>query len=299
MLERPVRINNSTYTRHEITGIDHDFLQGVTIVRVTSTNDNESYNTWISTELNVGVTREELYEWVAGLPQYAPYVNDDTDRLSQVLSVLTDEQLDAFPTDFFPAWKDGNFYAVGNRVSYMGGLYRCIVTHTSQGDWTPDATPSLWVTVRQSEIDPDAIDEWEQPDSTNPYMAGDKVTHNGEVWVSLVDNNVWEPGATGTESLWEVVGEDDEPEGGTVTEPEGGEPEGTEPDGGDGGEPEGTEPDEGDDAGDIEEWQQPDSTNPYMAGDVVSHNGGTWCSLVDGNVWEPGTVGTESLWASE
>lgn len=32
----------------------------------------------------------------------------------------------------------------------------------------------------------------------------DTVTHNGVVYVSLVDNNVWEPGAEGTESLWQA-----------------------------------------------------------------------------------------------
>jgi hypothetical protein len=48
--------------------------------------------------------------------------------------------------------------------------------------------------------DPETIPEWVQPGSTNPYMKGDKVTHNGSTWVSLVDNNVWEPGVYG----WEV-----------------------------------------------------------------------------------------------
>ena len=51
------------------------------------------------------------------------------------------------------------------------------------------------------------IPEWEQPSSTDPYMKGDKVKHNGKTWKSLVDNNVWEPGATGTESLWAEVTE--------------------------------------------------------------------------------------------
>ena len=41
------------------------------------------------------------------------------------------------------------------------------------------------------------IPEWEQPDSTNPYMKGDKVTHGGKTWVSDIDNNVWEPGVYG------------------------------------------------------------------------------------------------------
>lgn len=44
------------------------------------------------------------------------------------------------------------------------------------------------------------------------------------------------------------------------------------------------------------EWQQPDSTNPYSKGDKVVHNGLSYESLIDGNVWEPGVLGTETLW---
>ena len=46
---------------------------------------------------------------------------------------------------------------------------------------------------------------WEQPNSTNPYKKGDRVTHKGKTWESLVDSNVWEPGAVGSESLWKEV----------------------------------------------------------------------------------------------
>ena len=31
--------------------------------------------------------------------------------------------------------------------------------------------------------------------------------HNGKVWESLVDNNVWEPGAQGTETVWREISE--------------------------------------------------------------------------------------------
>ena len=46
----------------------------------------------------------------------------------------------------------------------------------------------------------------------------------------------------------------------------------------------------------IPAWEQPGSTNPYSKGDKVTHNGKTWVSTVDNNVWEPGVVGTENLW---
>ena len=46
----------------------------------------------------------------------------------------------------------------------------------------------------------------------------------------------------------------------------------------------------------IPEWEQPSSTNPYQIGDKVRHFGKFWESTIANNVWEPGIVGTETLW---
>lgn len=120
-------------------------------------------------------------------------------------AVMPDEEAVQF-VELFPNWSpDGVSYAADTRVRYNGVLYRVLQDHVSQEDWTPEAAPSLFAKV----LIPDAstIPEWEQPDSTNGYATGDKVTHNGLIYESLVDNNVWEPGATGTESLWKTVTE--------------------------------------------------------------------------------------------
>ena len=101
--------------------------------------------------------------------------------------------------NLYPAWKVETNYIVGDRVLYEDVLYKVITTHTSQIDWTPDVSPSLFAKVLIP--DENVIPEWEQPDSTNPYMTGDKVAHNGKVWVSIIDNNVWEPEIYG----WEAV----------------------------------------------------------------------------------------------
>ena len=110
----------------------------------------------------------------------------------------TDEQALAVPV-LYPAWRSGVDYAAGIRVLYNGTLYKVLTAHTSQDDWTPDAASSLFAKV----LIPDEtiVPEWEQPDSTNPYSAGDKVTHNGKTWVSDIDNNVWEPGVYGWTEL--------------------------------------------------------------------------------------------------
>ena len=41
----------------------------------------------------------------------------------------------------------------------------------------------------------------------------------------------------------------------------------------------------------IPEWEQPGATNAYMQGDKVTHNGKTWVSDIDNNVWTPGVYG--------
>lgn len=103
----------------------------------------------------------------------------------------------------FDPWDAASTYEVGDRVQYADLLYKCLTGHTAQESWTPDVSPSLWAKVLIP--DPSVIPEWEQPGSTNGYSKGDKVTHNGKTWESLADNNVWEPGAAGTESLWKEV----------------------------------------------------------------------------------------------
>ena len=109
-------------------------------------------------------------------------------------TTLTDDQALEVPI-FFPTWTVGYPYKVDDRVQYGEVLYKCLTAHTSQMDWTPEAAPSLWAKLL---TDPGGkVLPWEQPESTNPYMAGDQVTHNGKTWQSTLDNNVWEPGVYG------------------------------------------------------------------------------------------------------
>lgn len=98
-----------------------------------------------------------------------------------------------------PEWKAGVTYKTGKKIQYGGIVWKVLQDHTSQEGWEPGVAPSLFAEVLIP--DPDVIPEWKQPDSTNPYMKGDKVTHNGSTWVSSIDNNVWEPGVYG----WDPV----------------------------------------------------------------------------------------------
>lgn len=107
--------------------------------------------------------------------------------------LATDEMSLEVP-NLYPIWRAEAEYKTGERVLHDGTLYKVLQDHTSQETWTPTDAPSLFAKVL---IPTDEIPAWEQPDSTNGYMIGDKVTYDGKTWESTVDNNVWKPGEYG------------------------------------------------------------------------------------------------------
>ena len=116
-------------------------------------------------------------------------------NLIEQLAITLDDETALTGVELFPMWTIGVAYAVDDRVQNGGILYKCVQAHTSQADWTPDATPALWVVVSIDEYP-----EWVQPTGAqDAYAKGSKVTHNGKKWISSYDANVWEPGVYGWE----------------------------------------------------------------------------------------------------
>lgn len=120
------------------------------------------------------------------------YTDADISGVRQNIS-----EVDKKVTDIvMPEWNaNGYSYFTGERVTYEGKYYRCIQSHTSQSDWTPDRAVSLWVEISDPS---DEWPEWRQPTGAHDaYARGDKVSHNGKHWISDLDANVWEPGVDG------------------------------------------------------------------------------------------------------
>ena len=94
--------------------------------------------------------------------------------------------------ELFPEWKTDTAYTATERVHYDGKLYRCEQAHTSQEGWEPPNVPALF-----TEVSIEDIPVWRQPTGAqDAYMTGDKVWYPAKdttVYVSTVDNNVWEP----------------------------------------------------------------------------------------------------------
>ena len=115
------------------------------------------------------------------------------------VSLPDEDALEA--VELFPAWAADTAYALDVRIRYGEKLYKCVQAHTSQTGWEPDNTPALWTEVAK----PGEIPVWRQPTGAqDAYAKGDKVHYPdaaGDIYVSTIDNNIWEPSVWG----WEAV----------------------------------------------------------------------------------------------
>ena len=93
-------------------------------------------------------------------------------KIIESLAKTLDDENALKNIEFFPNWKVNKPYSIGDRVRYDNILYKCLIAHTSQSDWIPKDSVSLWTRVLIP--DPETIPEWEQTESTNPYMKGDQ-----------------------------------------------------------------------------------------------------------------------------
>ena len=165
--------------------------------------------------IDTGMYIRAMYEIVEIEPTEEEQIIEQTNKAMELLNInfngllpnLSDEQALQVPL-MFPKWQVGKAYVVGDRVLYLGVLYKVLQAHTSQDGWQPDVAPSLFaknLIVKDEQGEQVDIPEWEQPDSTNPYMTGDKVRFEGKVYQSLIDNNVWSP--SDYPQGWEEVNE--------------------------------------------------------------------------------------------
>lgn len=180
------------------------------------TSDNLSHVQFVSGDIITGVydnmalcephfsvTRQEegTLQVIFGLREQTAQERAQ-ESLQAAITYLTDDQA-LTVQELYPAWSPARNYKSGDRYRYDDVLYKCLQDHQGQADWTPDAAPSLWARVLIE--DPDVAPAWTQPDSTNAYSKGDRVTHAGKQWESLIDGNVWEPGEEGTNSVWKWI----------------------------------------------------------------------------------------------
>jgi hypothetical protein len=126
--------------------------------------------------------------------------------LQMFAASLDDDRALEVATIYDP-WKEGKAYAVGEFITYgensVGDpqLYKVVQAHTSQADWKPDKTASLYSPIG---LDDGGYPVWSQPTGAHDaYNKGDIVNYNGTLYESLIDGNTYAPDAY--PAGWELV----------------------------------------------------------------------------------------------
>lgn len=148
------------------------------------------------------VHKDDLETPISQLEQINTNMQSLTKIGKLVANRVTDDAVALTIQEFYDIWVTNVNYVKEQYINHEGVLYKVLQDHMSQEGWTPDISPSLFAKVL---IDPsgETIPEWVQPDSTNAYMIGDKVKFEGNVYESVIDNNIWSP--TAYPAGWKLV----------------------------------------------------------------------------------------------
>ena len=102
-------------------------------------------------------------------------------------------------------------------VEFNRSIYGCVQSHKSQPDWTPDATPALWVFVAALPVDETPVEPEPDPEPEDPavpwesgmsVVPGDIVVHEGSLWEAKIAHTThsdWAPSAA-THAVWLDLG---------------------------------------------------------------------------------------------
>lgn len=109
---------------------------------------------------------------------------------------LTNEEAMEIAT-VYPKYEVGKKYTAGEFFTYgeneVGDpqLYKVVQEHTSQADWKPSDTPSLYEPIG---LNKEGYPVWSKPSGAHDaYNKGDIVDYNGTLYESLIDGNVYSP----------------------------------------------------------------------------------------------------------
>lgn len=114
--------------------------------------------------------------------------------------------------DLTPVVDDGlwnpnaHSYLVDDEVEFEGIAYKCLQAHTSQPDWTPLATPALWLDLTPIPDPPPEVQTPEWDPNSKTYAVNDIVVYLGLTYRCLqahTSQSGWNP--LDVASLWTHV----------------------------------------------------------------------------------------------
>ena len=152
---------------------------------------NELESRQLDTQARMNAVLPAVIDYVTGLSGFKNKYPEEAAAYAAAKAEDAETKEEAVELKKDWAFHIGEAVKAGDEITYNGKVYEVLQDHVLQADWVPDQVPALY----RPKADPGV--EW--PDFVQPtgahdaYHQGDKVTFEGEHYVSLIDNNVWSP----------------------------------------------------------------------------------------------------------
>jgi hypothetical protein len=175
-----------------LASLDDNPLTGKAITAITATKaDGGVHLTFALSDTTKQQTLNDIAGGIAG-GSVPSDIQQIVDLAKKGRDSLSDTDAAGY-AEYFPKWSaDSVTYKTGDRVQYGGRLWKVSSDHTSQANWNPSDAHSLFAEILPGQSGT-PIGEWKQPDASNTYSKGDKVTYKGKTYESTIDNNAWSP----------------------------------------------------------------------------------------------------------
>lgn len=138
----------------------------------------------------------EANEQVKAKTEEAEAANEKAQEAIRVADTLMTNEQRVQYIDLYPTYEVGKAYKVDEKVKLDGKLFEVIQDHSSQADWAPASTPSLYreVKVAGTTASGAIIEDFKQPTGAHDaYAKGARVRYKGNVYESLIDANAYSP----------------------------------------------------------------------------------------------------------
>ena len=113
---------------------------------------------------------------------------------SEVVSMLIYQKVQEIEVDdntalrmmsYYPEWEPGKAYAIGNKLTRNGKLYKIIQAHTAQVGWEPENVPAMFTEICETHSG-----ELDDPIPYNGNMAleqGEHYIQDDEIYICIRD----------------------------------------------------------------------------------------------------------------
>ena len=180
----------------------------------------ENQGTILSVKRNVILVRENDDTSVKGFDSLKKLGNRISKRKMKLQGDMTNSEIETNYVEYYQNLMDIAIdFSVGLKVKknqaepikYNNKLYEVIQNHTTQVDWTPDVSNSLFVEIPAPSLSSDAMGYpvWYQPTGAHDAWEKDSICEwpegSGRLWNSTIKANTTEPGTLLPWGYWAEV----------------------------------------------------------------------------------------------